>query len=101
MTEREAVGLLFDARSDFNVRYDKRKDARRRDYGSIGEDADGIWVRRHPEVLLLERFPHLVETLDALQSGQTQLTAADFEDLAAPAYDAKLTLLDALSRMEG
>lgn len=100
MTKREAVGLLVDAPSDYNVRFDKRKTpGRARDFGSIGEDADGIWVRRHPEVLLMHGSPELLEVYDEFLAGQVQVTREDFDTLAAPAYDAKVTMADTLSRM--
>ena len=89
------------APSDFNVRYDPRPKAQpwTADDGSIGEDGRGIWVRVHPEVLLMEQYPQLASVLDEFQSGQTDLTAADFEQLAAPAYDAKLILADCWDRI--
>lgn len=101
MTDKEAVGLFEDAPSDYNVRYDVRKDAKQRDYGSIGETNEGIWVRRHPEILLITKYPELVGIVDEFQAGQTTLTPEDFDTLAAPAYDAKLIMVDTLMRMKG
>lgn len=100
MTRGEAVGLLEDAPSDFNARWDRRENARHVDLGSIGEDAHGIFCRRHPEVILLDESPHLVASLDAFQAGQVELTERDWAELAAPAYDAKLILRDAWLRSQ-
>ncbi len=45
----------FEPKSELNARWDKREDCDcndRRDYGWIGEDEEGIWTRRNPEIAL-------------------------------------------------
>ncbi|MEQ8278326.1 MAG: hypothetical protein RMA76_38140 [Deltaproteobacteria bacterium] len=76
-----------------------RKSFKRVDHDWIGEDADGVWIRRHPEAALLER-PHLWAPVFAYGAGQIELTPEDYETLSAFEYDAKLILLAAFRRQE-
>jgi len=101
MAGRERPGLIEDAPSDFNVRWDGRGEkVSRTDHGSIGEDPEGIWARRHPEVLLLDECADLVEVFDEFSAGRVEVTDEDWETLAAPAYDAKMVLRDTLMRAQ-
>ena len=75
------------------VQFDKRQHFTPADFGDIGEDAQGVWVRRTPEVMLLER-PDLLAVFDKYTSGQTTLTERDWDELSAPEYEAKLWLID-------
>lgn len=84
MTRREREGLLDVARCDYNVRYDPRPDVEPVEFDDIGEDREGIWVRKHPEVILVDDFPELTDVVDAFQAG----LSIDEEELAAPAFDA-------------
>lgn len=49
-------------------RWDRREGAHAYDCGWIGEDAEGIWMRRHP-IAELVRHPVLWDSITACQAG--------------------------------
>lgn len=82
-TSRELVGLLESAPSAYNARADPRgSDAQRVDCGDIGEDSQGIWLRRHPEVLIMEDAA-LWAPVDRYRRGLVDLTPQCDEALSA------------------
>lgn len=90
--------MLSVARGEFNVRFDPLPHAVPADFGDIREDAQGIAVWRHPEMILLDEYPSLLPVFDAFRAGQVEISQADWNELTAPEYDAKVILADCRQR---
>lgn len=94
----EELGLGMGTLSPFPyaTRWDAKK-AERSDYGYIGEDADGIWLRRHPSVVLLEH-PDLWSVVSEVTNGCHKIRPRDYREKSAFEFDAKMTMSLAIQR---
>lgn len=87
----------------FPIQWDKRDDfvpprqADGWDFGDIGEDADGVWVARHPDALIAEE-PELWDVLTEWAFGQREITAEDYATRSNFELEAKRALIAADQR---
>lgn len=98
---RETGQLHEPMSSPFVPRWDPQPRAEGRtprvlDYGHIGEDVDGVWLKVHPVAALLEE-PAL---WDVYAEARTlpEVTPADRERLSAFEFDCKVTFVAAHQR---
>lgn len=86
--------------SPYAIRWDKRDDyAEPSDCGWIGEDADGVWIARHPDIALAEH-PRLWDAITEWQCGARDLTQADIDTMSSMHVEARCVLLSAQARAE-
>lgn len=80
-------------------RWDRREDfdGDPIDLEVLGEDGEGIWVRRHPEALLVES-PDLWGAVDRWRLGLREISPADMETMSAWEVHALLTMASADAR---
>lgn len=69
------------------------------DCGWIGEDQNGVWVKRDPHVALLD-FPHLWPIVSEWTAGLRELTPEDARTKSAYEYTAKLHMVVAQARKD-
>lgn len=69
------------------------------DFGDVGVDANGVFARLHPEILLAER-PRLWGPVGRFRRGQRTITPED-ESLSAFDLDCKIALIRARGRADG
>lgn len=112
LSDRELEGLVTTARSEYNVgdggRLDKRDgQVEPCDFGDIGEDASGVWVRRAPEAMLLD-FPRLWGAVEHYRlgcmpfepmSGCVHLRPDDADQLDALTHCALMVIAEAHNRI--
>ena len=67
--------------------------------GWIGEDGQGVWIARDPQVALLD-FPALWPVLAEWDSGLREMTPEDYRTKSAYQYTAKLHMAIAMARNE-
>lgn len=68
------------------------------DLGWIGEDADGIWLKRHPEAALLEH-PEIWDVYHTARV-QPEMAPGDADRLSAFEFDCKVAFISAYQRRE-
>jgi hypothetical protein len=93
------AGLLFDAPLEeaFAVRFDKQPISEPIDLGWIGEDADGVWLKVHPQTAFLE-FPALWVPVARYMAGDCEVKGDDVDRLSNYDLDVKLVLQAASQR---
>lgn len=89
--------MLGDGVRTFAARWDKRERCDPCDLGEIGEDADGVWVRRHPDVLLSDAHDRIGEALSLFALGLVP-TIGDYDRLPACTITALNVLRSAADR---
>lgn len=95
------TGHLEPMQSPFAARWDpspSKAPADPIDLGWIGEDADGIWLKRHPEAALLDH-PELWDVYHAARV-QPEMQPGDADRLSAFEFDCKVTFIAAYQRRE-
>lgn len=93
------LGVLpgCDAEARFATSWDPLDDFEPSDYGWIGEDARGVWTKRHPNISLLD-FPKLWAVVDEFSYGNQEIAAGEYWERSAYELEARITLAMALSR---
>ena len=93
------LGLLpeQDTASPYAARWDKRDGASVVDLGWIGEDEEGVWIRRHP-LVELTRPPDLWGVVSEYRHGLWRITRRDYDRRSNFELDAKLPLARAHCR---
>jgi hypothetical protein len=76
-----------DGEGRYAIRWDRREDWAPADLGWIGEDAEGVWMTRHPIAALAE-FPELNSILARWEAGQRELTREDYLEMSCCEWDA-------------
>ena len=87
------------AEGRYAIQWDRRREYTASDYGWIGEDAGGIWMTRHP-ISAVATYPELAPILGRWESGQRELTPADYDTLAARTWDALACMQSAAQRRD-
>lgn len=97
VTHEELVGLLVPA--ELTPRWDRIEGERPRDYpgADIGVDGGGVYVSRHPEVLLSEQ-PDLWSVIDGWRRGRRTIRDQDDEELTCFDLDLKIAMVQAAAR---
>ncbi|MEM1024748.1 MAG: hypothetical protein AAGJ19_13780 [Myxococcota bacterium] len=67
------------------------------DYGDIGEDGDGIWLKRTPEAMILE-LPELWPGLHRFELGHSQLRPEDADELDGLEFHVLQICIDTAAR---
>jgi len=91
-----------DTPSPYSQRWDPRKDwtpAELSDCGHVGEDAGGLWLRRHPLVVAGEH-PELWGIMAEFESGAREVSSDDVLRLSSFEIEGKLTMMSAANRQE-
>jgi len=106
LARRERVGILEPTPSPYALRdgsgrLDPRPDryAGPEDYGDIGEDQAGVWIRRHPEAMLIEE-PELWPGWERYCLGHFELRPEDADLLDAFEHQVLMVLIGAHNRAE-
>ena len=97
LEEAAEVGLDLQSpmSSSFAARWDPKGDTTPRDFGWIGVDSEGVWMKIDPSAALSQR-PDLWPVVDAFRyGGQTELTREDWDELSAFHFEAKRVMVAA------
>jgi hypothetical protein len=87
-----SYGVFHDKRGDF--------EGPEIDLGWIGENAEGVWIKKHPQLVVAQR-PWLWGTLSEMRWGQTDITPEDYRTKSNYQLEAKATVYKALKRKYG
>lgn len=95
----EEFGLLVgeDTKAPFGTRWDPVDGADVLDFGWIGEDGKGVWMRRHPIAALLE-FPKLWAIVDEFRYGSQEIQPGEYDSRSAYEMEARVVMAMAFSR---
>ena len=94
----EALGVIpGKPASTFAARWDKRDDYEAIDLGDVGEDANGVFTRVHPDTLL-QSEPRLWDAWIEWCHGQREITAEDYKTKSAYELECKIVLVGAHAR---
>lgn len=67
------------------------------DFGDIGEDSDGIWLKRHPQAIVLEH-PEVWAGLERFELGHGELGPKDADRLNAVDFQVLALCIDTSGR---
>jgi len=98
VTEGELRGLLVP--TTLSPRWDPIDGERPVDHGDVGVDKKGVYVRRHPDLVLTE-MPEAAAVIDAWRRGQNTITPEDDDNLTCFELDLKMIMAAAASRRRG
>lgn len=88
--------------SSYAIRWDKRDEftpSDRDDCEWIGEDAQGVWMRRNP-VVALSMHPRLIGIMADWHAGACEMSRDDLRRMSAYEIDATSVMLAARARAE-
>lgn len=96
-TDGELAGLIEPA--NLVARWDPLDGERHQDFDDVGVDGGGVWVARHPDLIIAE-MPRASEIVDAWLLGDTELSREDIDELDGAQLYLKRTMVAAARRAE-